>query len=71
MPELSDIANDFLRDEIDEFVDRPDERERLIGLFSGATSEMQAVAAALVDGDHTTVDELTKAALIAGTPRSR
>lgn len=68
MPELSDIANDFLRDEIDEFVDRPDERERLIGLFSGATSEMQAVAAALVDGDHTTVDELTKAALIAGTP---
>ena len=31
MPELADIANEFLRGEIDEFVERPDERERLIG----------------------------------------
>ena len=29
MAELTDVANDFLREEIDEFVERPDERERL------------------------------------------
>ena len=30
MPELTDIANEFIRQEIDEFIERPDERERLI-----------------------------------------
>ena len=30
MAELSDVANDFLREEIEEFIERPDERERLI-----------------------------------------
>lgn len=68
MSELTDVSNDLLRDEIDEFVERPDERDRLIGLFAGATSEMQAIAAALVDGDHATVNQLTQDALAAGTP---
>ena len=68
MPELTDIANEFIRQEIDEFVERPDERERLIGLFAGAKPALQDIAAALVDGDDETVDRLTTEALAAGTP---
>jgi len=68
MPELTDIANDFIRQEIDEFVERPDERERLISLFCVASTGLQEIAAALVDGDDETVDRLTVEALAAGTP---
>ena len=67
MAELTDIANDFIRQEIDEFITRPDERDRLITLFAAATPQMQDVAAALVDGDDETVDRLTVEALAAGT----
>ena len=67
MPELTDIANDFLREEVDEFVERPDERERLIGLFASASPAMQSISAAIVDGDHPTVDALTREALDGGT----
>ena len=68
MPELGDVANDFLRQEIDEFVERPDERQRLIDLISQASPELQEIAAALVDGDDAAVDRLTRGALDAGTP---
>ena len=68
MPELDDVTNDFIRQEIDEFVEREDERRRLIELFSRARPELQDIAAALVDGDDDTVDRLTRAALDAGTP---
>jgi len=68
MPELTDIANDFIRQEIDEFVERPDERDRLIALFASASPALQDIAAALVDGDDDTVDRLTTEALAAGTP---
>ena len=37
MPELTDVTNDFIRGEIDEFVERPDERERMIELFAAAS----------------------------------
>ncbi len=67
MASLAAIQNEFLRQEVDEFVERPDERERLIGLYSGASPEMQAIAAALVEGEDGTVDTLTRAALDAGT----
>ena len=67
MPDLSDISNEFLRGEIDEFIERPEERARLIGLFATASTEMQAISAALVDGDHHAVDVLTRGALDAGT----
>ena len=63
MPELIDIANDFIRQEIDEFIERPDERQRLIDLFARVRPEMAAISAALIDGDHHTVDALTRAAL--------
>ncbi len=67
MAEITDIANEFIIDEIEEFIERPDERERTINTFVQATPEMQAIAAALIDGDNDAVDELTKAALEAGT----
>jgi 5-methyltetrahydrofolate--homocysteine methyltransferase len=67
MAELTDIGNDFIRQEIDEFIVRPAERERIIGLFAGTQPHLQAIAAALLDGDNTLVDQLTRQALEAGT----
>jgi 5-methyltetrahydrofolate--homocysteine methyltransferase len=66
MPELSDIGNEFLRAEVEEFVERPDEIERMIGLFSSASPTLQEISAALVDGDDERVDELTRAQLEQG-----
>jgi 5-methyltetrahydrofolate--homocysteine methyltransferase len=63
MAELSDVTNDFLREEIEEFIERPDERARLIEQFARTSVELLAIAAALVDGDDDTVDRLTRAAL--------
>jgi 5-methyltetrahydrofolate--homocysteine methyltransferase len=66
MAELGDISNEFIRQEIEEFIEREDEKARIIGLFAKARPEMQTIAAALIDGDNQTVDRLTKAALDAG-----
>jgi 5-methyltetrahydrofolate--homocysteine methyltransferase len=66
MPELSDVQNEFIRGEIEEFVERPNEIERMINLFSNAKPEMQDIAAALIDGDDEQVDVLTRAQLDAG-----
>jgi 5-methyltetrahydrofolate--homocysteine methyltransferase len=66
MPELQDVTNEFIREEIDEFIERPDERERLIAQFAKTPADLQAIAAALVDGADDTVDELTAAALAEG-----
>ena len=67
MAELADIENEFIREEIEEFLERPDEIERTIKTFVKSAPEMQAIAAALIDGDNDAVDELTKEALDAGT----
>jgi len=67
MAEIADITNEFLRAEVDEFVERPDERERLTALYAGARAEMQAIAAAVVEGEHHEADRLTREALDAGT----
>jgi len=63
MAELKDIANEFIRDEIEEFIERPDEIERIINLFVNASEQMQNISAALIDGNHETVNELTSQAL--------
>ena len=63
MAELGDIANELIREEIEEFLERPEEIERLVNLFAEARPTMQDIAAALIDGDNDTVDELTRAAL--------
>ena len=67
MAEIADIDNEFIRAEIEEYIERPDEIERIVGLFAEARPAMQNIAAALIDGDNGTVDEMTKEALDAGT----
>jgi methanogenic corrinoid protein MtbC1 len=66
MAELADVENEFIRDEIEEFLERPEEIARNVEMFSKASSEMQAIAAALIDGAHHEVDKLTREALDAG-----
>jgi 5-methyltetrahydrofolate--homocysteine methyltransferase len=66
MPALDDVSNEFLRGEIAEFVTRPDEIEKMISLYAGSSTELQEIAAALVDGDDKKVDQLTRAQLDAG-----
>ncbi len=66
MAELRDIQNEFIRTEIEEYLERPEEIERNIVLFSSARPVMQEIAAALIDGDHHTVDELTRQSLDEG-----
>jgi 5-methyltetrahydrofolate--homocysteine methyltransferase len=68
MAALIDISNETLRAEVEEYIERPDERARLIDLFAAASPAMQEISAALIDGDHATVDRLTVEALAADTP---
>ena len=67
MAEITDIKNEFIRDEIDEFIENPDERKHMVNLFARTTPAMQAISAALIEGSHTIVDQLTKEALEEGT----
>jgi 5-methyltetrahydrofolate--homocysteine methyltransferase len=64
--ELCDVTNAVVRQEIDEFVERPDERARLVELFAAAAPAMQEIAAAVIEGDDGAVDRLTREALDAG-----
>src|SRR2546426_10090139 len=66
MAEITDIENEFIRQEIEEYIERPDERERTINTFARARPAMQIIAAALIDGDNDTVDRLTREALDGG-----
>ena len=66
MADLTDIANEFIRAEIEEFIERDEERERITNLFAQASEPMQDIAAALIDGNHQTVDELTGQAIATG-----
>ena len=66
MAAITDIANEFIRAEIEEFIERDEERERITNLFAQASRPMQDIAAALIDGNHQTVDELTGQAIAAG-----
>ena len=66
MAQLSDIANEFIRLEIEEFLERPEEIERNVALFSRVSPAMQDIAAALIEGDDVEVDRLTREALDGG-----
>ena len=66
MAELSDIQNETIQFEIEEYVERPDEIERLVELFARTRPLMQEISAALIEGEHETVDQLTKQALDEG-----
>jgi len=63
MAELSDIANETIREEIEEYLERPEEIERSIELFARASPKMQDIAAAIIEGDDDEVDRLTVEAL--------
>ena len=63
MAELSDIANAAIRQEIEEYIERPEEIARIVALFANARESMQDIAAALIEGEHHTVDALTVRAL--------
>ena len=66
MANIADIRNEFLREEIEEFLERPEEIARTVGVFSKARPAMQDIAAALIEGENDTVDRLTRAALEEG-----
>ncbi len=66
MAELSDIGNEFIRQEIEEYLERPEEIARNIELFARVRPAMQEIAAALIEGEDGEVDRLTKQALEEG-----
>ena len=63
MAELSGIANETIRYEIEDYLEQPEEISRNIELFSRARPLMQDIAAALIEGEHHEVDRLTEGAL--------
>ena len=63
MAELSEIANATIRAEIEEYLDRPEEIARNVEIFARARPLMQEISAALIEGEHETVDRLTVQAL--------
>ena len=68
MADITDIANDFVRGEIEEYIEQPSEREDIIATYVKISEPLQAIGAALIDGQHGTVDELTAKALSDGVP---
>ena len=66
MAQIEDIDNELIRSEIEEFIERPDERERMIEMFARARPAMQEISAALIEGEDDEVDELTRQALDGG-----
>lgn len=66
MAELTDVQNQTLRDEIEEYLERPEEIERFVALFTGARPRLQEIAAAIIEGDDDAVDGLTAQALEEG-----
>jgi 5-methyltetrahydrofolate--homocysteine methyltransferase len=63
MAELSDIQNQTIQDEIEEYLERADEIERFTELFARVKPAMQDIAAAIIEGDDDEVDALTAKAL--------
>tara|TARA_B100000686_G_C16760322_1_gene958230 strand:- start:602 stop:1345 length:744 start_codon:yes stop_codon:yes gene_type:complete len=63
MADLSDIQNETIQFEIEEYLERAEEIERNVELFAQARPLMQDIAAALIEGEHETVDQLSKQAL--------
>lgn len=67
MASLNDITNEFVRNEVEEYLEEPDERQSVIETFAKISAPMQEIGAALIDGQHKVVDELTQKALADGT----
>ena len=59
MPELTDIPNEFIRAELDEFVEREDERTELIGLYAAGAPQLLEIAANwLTEGDTVPLSQI-------------
>ena len=67
MADLADIPNEFIRGELDEFVERENERRELIGLYAASAPHLLEIAAAIIDGRNHDADRLTLEALEGGT----
>ena len=63
MPELGDIQNEFVRQEIEEYIEDPRERSEIVALIAKSSPTMQELAASIIDGQNQTADTLTRAAL--------
>src|SRR5262244_3102431 len=66
MAELSDVTDEIIRREIDEFIERPEERARNIALFARVRPLLQKVAVAVIDGEHQDAGRLTRQVLDEG-----
>ena len=66
MTDLLAISNAAIRAEIEEFVTRPNEIARYVGVFSKAHPDMQAIAASVIEGEYLVTERLTTEALKAG-----
>ena len=40
MPNLNDIKNEFIREEIDQFIELPNEKSHMISIFSAVNPEL-------------------------------
>ena len=67
MAELKDIQNEVIRQEIGEFIEREDERQKIVGLYANTSSAMHDIAANIILGEHLKVDELTRQAIEGGS----
>ena len=66
MAGLSDIANETLRQEIEQYVERPEEVARNLALFSRARPILLELAMTVIDGEHEMAGRLTRQALDEG-----
>ena len=66
MAVISDITNECIRREIEDYIEQLDERTGLLETYGRISAKMQAIGAALLEGEHTVVDELTAQALAEG-----
>ena len=67
MAELTDIQNQFVREQIEQFIANEQERRHIVQMYSQINSSLQDIAAGIIDGQHETVDQLTQAELQNGT----
>jgi 5-methyltetrahydrofolate--homocysteine methyltransferase len=60
---ISDIENEFIRKEIEQYVEREDERTEIVRLYAKSRPSLQEIAAAIIKGDHATSDSMTTKSL--------
>ena len=68
MATIDEISNEFLRNEIEEYIQQIEEHDDLIEAYVKISASMQAIGAALIDGQNKIVDELTRKALADSVP---